>query len=118
MLTANTIWSLLFLIVLFLGIVAGGYYLCLRLLRTPRGEKYAVILPLRGRVCAAERLYAQYLRIRILGEGQQGTVIALDLGLSGQQRDACERFCRCTENMEYCTPETLPALLEKLQKET
>ena len=117
MLTANAVWGVLLLIVNFFGILAGAYYLCLRLLRVRRGERYAVILPMRGSVCAADRLYAQCLRTQLLGEGRQCAVIALDLGLCPAQRDACERFCRCTKNLYYSTPAELPALLEKLQKE-
>ena len=115
--TASAVWGVLLLIVNFFGILAGAYYLCLRLLRVRRGERYAVLLPVCGQHFAADRLYAQCLRAQMLGEGRQCAVIALDVGLCPQQRGECERFCRCTKNLYYSTPETLPALLEKLQKE-
>ena len=114
----TAVWGAMLLIVHFLGILACGYWLMLRLLRARREEPFAVILPLCGTDSAAQRLYAQHLRLQLTGEDRQGNVIALDLGLSEQQREECVQFCRCTKNVYYCTPDKLAAMLEKIQKDT
>lgn len=116
--TVNAVWGALLLTVHFIGILAFGFWLMLRLLRTGRKNAFAVIVPLREPDNAVERVYAQHLRLILTGELQRGCVIALDLGLDEEQKRACRQFCRSLRNTYYCAPEELSALLLKLQKET
>lgn len=102
----------------FLVFAAVSYLGILRILKPKKHTKLLVILPFSeqdGDV--AEELYAQHMRMSLLGLRSQSRLVALDLGMSETQRRDCMRFCQSVEDMDYCTAEDLPTVLEIVQKE-
>lgn len=115
---ANEIWNALFWAAAFLGIAASSYFLILRLLKPRKHTSLLVVLPFTQKDGdVTEELYAQHVRLGILGLRAQSSLIALDLGMTETQRRDCIKFCRSVENMYYCSAQELPNLLQRIQKE-
>lgn len=115
---ANEIWNALFLAVCFLGIAAISYFLILRVLKPRKRTKLLLVLPFsQADGDVTEELYAQHIRLQILGLRGQSSLIALDAGMNDAQRQDCIKFCRSVEDMYYCSAQELPKLLERLQEE-
>ena len=98
------------------GIASLGYLLMLRLLRTQRGAVQILLLPMHEGEQMQEKLYALHLRRRLLGEGERCAIIALDTGLTEQERRALARFCLSVPRMYCCTASELPTLLQTIRK--
>ena len=115
---ANEIWNALLLAVCFLGIAAISYFLILRVLKPRKRTRLLLVLPFsRSDGDVVEELYAQHIRLGILGLRDQSRVIALDVGMNEKQRRDCIRFCQSVEDLDYCSAEDWQRLLEIVQKE-
>lgn len=102
----------------FLLVAALSYLAILRILRPNKRTKLLLILPLSERNGdVTEELYAQHIRLGILGLRDQSRVIALDIGMNEKQRRDCIRFCQSVEDLDYCSAEDWQRLLEIVQKE-
>lgn len=110
------IWIALLLALHVVGVAATAYLLMLRLLRAPRGTTHVILLPLRGDENAQDRLYALHLRRSFLGEGDRCTIVALDAGLTEEQKRETARFCRTVPQTYCCTAQELPVLLQSLKE--
>lgn len=99
----------------FLGILCAGYCFTLWLLRDAGESRSVIVLPLKNGQDARDRLYGQYLRLRLLPARRQSVLVALDPGLLPAQRREIERFCRSLKNVYICDPAELESLLRELQ---
>ena len=104
-------------ILIFFGMAAIGYCGMLRLLRSDRKKPFFVVIPLTDASGAVEQLYAEHLRRQLLGDSGQCGIVALDLGLSENEKRKCAQFCSSTQGMHLCTPQEFLTLVQTTQKE-
>ncbi len=109
--------SVICLLLVFFGLIALAYYIILRILRPKKGGKYAVLIAAdEGSADVADRLCSEFMRLELLGELSNGCVVAIDCGMTNEERRRCEEFCRETKNVFVCCPDELEPLTEKLLK--
>jgi len=95
------------------GLVTLIYYFASRFMHEQSGAAYFVLLPVHAHSRdAAGLMYAESLRLSLLGSRCRGQVIALDFGIPPQARRSCEMLCFTCDNIHICKPEELSALCE------
>lgn len=113
----NDILNGLMLAIFTLGIFALIYELMLLALRPSRNEKYTVVVYIDSYTAdICDKLYAHLMRIDLRGEGGNAFVVAVDMGMSENEKIKCREFCTETKNIFLCEPSELTALIERLQK--
>ncbi len=112
----NEILSLICLIIVFMGLVALGYYIILRILRPKKGGSYSLVIAADSNSGDIEdRICSEFMRMEILGECARGSIITLDIGMTAEQRRRCEEFCRETKGVFVCSPDKLSELIKTIQ---
>ena len=106
---------ILFVLFVLAGLISAIYYIMLLVLRPRRGERYALVIPLkRGSGEAAERIYAARMRAGLMGDARKCLVVAVDMGMPPNERRMIEELCDETEGLCYCKACELASLLGKL----
>lgn len=107
------VYSILMMFVL-IGVISTIYYVSMRLMCKKAIGKYVIVIPVNAELRdVAGSLCAANLRINLLGDTCRGRVIAVDCGMDESEKSICYDMCREESGMYICTPEELPALLQK-----
>lgn len=114
----NDILNALMLVFFVLGVFTVIYELVMHVLKPSKGEKYSVVVFIDTYSAeVSDRLYAHLMRIDLRGESENACVIAVDTGMSEDEKKMCRAFCNETKNIFLCEPSRLYAVIECLQKE-
>ncbi len=113
----NDILNGLLLAFFVLGVFSLVYELMMLALRPSKNERYAVVVYIDSYtpdIC--DRLYAHLMRNDLRGESGNAFVVAVDMGMSENDKRKCREFCTETKNLYLCEPSELCELIERLQK--
>lgn len=114
----NDILNALMLAFFVLGVFAVIYELVMHVLKPSKGEKFAVVVFVDTyNTEISERLYSHLMRLDLRGENVNACVIAVDTGMSDDEKKRCRAFCTETKNIFLCEPSQLYSVIECLQKE-
>lgn len=96
-----------------IGIAAAVYYISIRLLFPRASAYYTVVITADSKSeNVAQLIYGAYLRLDLLGDSACARVIAVDMGMSENERISCENFCKECIGVYLCKPEELAGLLK------
>ena len=94
------------------GLVSLVYYIAIRILYAHEETRYYVVIPAHtGMEDVAGLLYAAQLRLSLFGGFGKGRVVALDCGMTEEERRACENLSRACADLYICKPEDFTELL-------
>lgn len=97
-----------------IGILAVLYYVAIRFLHPKGYGKYVILIPASSsKRDVSSMLYAAKMRVDAFGDFCNGKIIAVDMGISKEERQLCEDLCRESEGIYFCKDTELLELISR-----